>query len=148
MEFTRKALNRFNYLFGETKAVYHELSQKLGLSDSATKILYTLCDNGSSCLLQEVCLRSGLSKQTANSALHKLEEAGLVCRESAGPRAKRLCLTAAGQELADRTVARIIQMENEVFAGWSPQEVETYLALTERFLQDLKARAAALDMTP
>ena len=133
MEFTRKALNRFNYLFGETEAVYHELSQKLGLSDSATK---------------EVCLRSGLSKQTANSALHKLEEAGLVCRESAGPRAKRLCLTAAGQALADRTVARIIQMENEVFAGWSPQEVETYLALTERFLQDLKARAAALDMTP
>ena len=43
---------------------------------------------------------------------------------------------------------KIIQMENEVFAGWSPQEVETYLALTERFLQDLKARAAALDMTP
>ena len=69
-------------------------------------------------------------------------------RPAAGPRAKRLCLTPAGQALADRTVARIIRMENEVFAGWSPQEVETYLALTERFLQDLKARAAALDTTP
>ena len=45
------ALKRYNYLFGETDAVYHEISLKLGLSDSAMKILYTICDNDTSCLI-------------------------------------------------------------------------------------------------
>lgn len=142
---TQTSLNRFNYLFGETEALYHELSQKLGLSDSATKILYTVCDNGESCLLQEVCRRSGLSKQTANSALRKLEAEGIVFLESAGPRAKRVCLTEAGRALTRRTVEKIIRMENDVFAGWSPADVQAYLALTERFLNDLRRQAAALD---
>lgn len=137
------SLNRFNYLFGETEALYHELSQKMGLSDSATKILYTVCDNGETCLLQEICRRSGLSKQTANSALRKLEAEGVLYLEAAGPRAKRVCLTEAGRALAARTVERIIAMENDVFASWPEQDVQSYLALTERFLRDLRQRADA-----
>ena len=144
---TRSSLNRFNYLLGETEALYHEFSLRLGLSDSATKILYTLCDNGDCCLLQEICRRSGLSKQTANSALRKLETAGIVYLEAAGGRTKRVCLTGEGQALTRRTVQRIIGMENAVFAGWSPAEVQTYLALTERFLNDLRRQAGALDVS-
>ena len=37
-----KQLRRFNRLVGETDAVYHELANRLGLSDSAFQILYTL----------------------------------------------------------------------------------------------------------
>ena len=70
---TQDSLQRFNYLFGETDALYHELALKLGLSDSAMKILYVICDTGEPCLLREICRRSGLSKQTLNSALRKLE---------------------------------------------------------------------------
>lgn len=142
---SRESLNRFNYLFGETEALYHEMAHKLGLSDSAMKILYTVCDTGEPCPLQEVCRRSGLSKQTANSALRKLEAEGIVFLESAGPRAKRVCLTEAGRALTRRTVEKIIRMENDVFAGWSPADVQAYLALTERFLNDLRRQSAALD---
>ena len=55
----RQQLRRYNYLFGETEAAYHEAFLKLGLSDSAMKILYAICDSGDSCLLQEICRRSG-----------------------------------------------------------------------------------------
>lgn len=138
-------LNRFNYLFGETEALYHELSLRIGLSDSATKILYTLCDNGGSCLLQEICRRSGLRKQTAHSALAKLEAAGIIYRQATDARAKRIGLTPAGQALAQKTVMRIIRMENDVFASWPEEDVARYLALTERFLRDLGQRAGQME---
>ena len=37
-----KVMKRYNYLLGELNAVYHEMSLKLGLSDSAMIILYTI----------------------------------------------------------------------------------------------------------
>lgn len=138
------SLNRFNYLLGETEALYHELSLAMGLSDSAMKILYTLCDLGEPCLLREILRRSGLSKQTANSALRKLETQGVLFLETADSRGKRVCLTPAGRQLAEKTVMQVIGMENAVFAGWTPEEVQTYLALTERFLQDLRRQSGAL----
>ena len=52
-----KVMKRYNYLLGELNAVYHEMSLKLGLSDSAMIILYTICDQGERCPLQE---RSGI----------------------------------------------------------------------------------------
>ena len=40
----------------------------------------------------------------------------------------------AGLALARRTVARIMAVEDGVFASWRPEDVETYLTLTERYL--------------
>lgn len=45
-----------------------------------------------------------------------------------------MCLTEAGLALARRTVARIMAVEDGVFASWRPEDVETYLTLTERYL--------------
>ena len=68
-----KEMRRYNHLVGEIDGVYHEMSLRLGLSDSAMIVLYTLCDSGGPCPLRDICRRSGLSKQTVNSALRKLE---------------------------------------------------------------------------
>ena len=56
-------MKRFNHLLGEIEAVYHEMALKFGQSDSVMNILYTICDYGESCPLQEICRRSGISKQ-------------------------------------------------------------------------------------
>ena len=138
-----KAISRYNYLYGEIDGAYHELSLGLGLSDSAMKILYVLCDNGGGCLLRTVCRSSGLSKQTVNSALRKLEQEGTVELERAGGKEKKVLLTAVGRELADRTAMQILRIEDELFASWPPEEVETYLTLTERYLNDFRKRADA-----
>lgn len=143
-KYTSSEMKRFNYLLGETEAAYHDVSLRLGLSDSAMKILYAICDRGESCLLQEICRSSGLSKQTVNSAIRKLEGAGILRLEQAGAKSKRVCLTEAGKTLAGQTALRMIRMENEIFASWPKEDVETYLALTERFLTNFREKAAEL----
>ena len=138
------ALKRYNYLSGETDAVYHEISLKLGLSDSAMKILYTICDNGTSCLLQDICKYSGLSKQTVNSALRKLEAEGIIYLESAGGKNKKVCLTKSGETLARRTAQKILQAENDIFASWPQEDVQKYLELTETFLLALREKSKSI----
>ncbi len=139
-----KKLKRYNYLFGETEAVYHEISLKMGLSDSAMRVLYAVCDRGDSRLLQEICRYSGLSKQTVNSAVRKLEKEGVLYLESAGAKAKNVCLTDAGKDLARKTVLRIIEMENDIFESWTEEDMKAYLRFTEQFLMDLKKKAEEL----
>ncbi len=136
-----KVMKRYNYLLGELDAVYHDMSLKLGLSDSAMNILYTICDQGDRCLLQNICRWSGLSKQTINSAIRKLETEGVVYLERAGSRNKDVCLTEQGMELAERTVGRIMQAENEIFASWTEEDVEKYLELTAHFLAAIREKA-------
>ena len=139
-----KELRRLNYLMGETDAAYHEAALRLGLSDSAMRILYAVCDRGSSfrCSLRDVCRSSGLSKQTVNSALRKLEGAGAVYLEAAGGRSKNVCLTDAGRELAGRTAAPLMELEDEIFSAWGADEVEQYIRLTQRYLEDFREKSA------
>ncbi len=139
-----KVMKRYNYLLGELNAVYHEMSLKLGLSDSAMIILYTICDQGERCPLQDICRYSGLSKQTVNSALRKLEAERVLYLEAAGSRNKTVCLTEKGMGLAERTVKWIMQAENEIYTSWPEQDVEKYLELTEHFLTALQEKAGQM----
>ena len=92
-----RELKRYNYLFGETNAAYHQMYLKVGLSDSAAMILYTILEHGDSCLLKNICRSTGLSKQTINSAIRKLEAEGIICLETSGTKNKMVCLTEAGR---------------------------------------------------
>ena len=138
-------MKRFNHLLGEIEAVYHEMALKFGQSDSVMNILYTICDYGDSCPLQEICRRSGISKQTINSALRKLEREGIVYSEQAGVKGKNVCLTEKGKELAGDTAVRVIEAENGILASWPEEDVKKYLELTERFLVGIKEKAKEID---
>ncbi len=141
MAYQSKQLRRFNRLVGETNAVYHELAQQLGLSDSAFQILYTLHDEGGACPLRDICAYSGLTKQTVNSALRKLEAEGSVTSESADARHKTVMLTPEGAVLAERTVAQVIAIENDILGSWPEEALEKYLRLTEDYLIVLREKA-------
>lgn len=56
MAYTSRDMRRYNHLLQETDAVYHEMAQHWGLSDSVMGVLYTLCDAGGRCRLREVWL--------------------------------------------------------------------------------------------
>ncbi len=135
-----KELKRYNFLFGETGAAYHEMYLKLGMSDSAISILYAVLENGESRPLQEICRCTGLSKQTINSAIRKLETDGILYLEISGPRNKTVCLTEKGKILAEKTAGKVIAAENEIFASWPQEDVEKYLELTEAYLIALKEK--------
>lgn len=140
-------LARLNHLTSEIDALYHEASFRLGLSDSAMRILYTLCDHGESCPLREICRVSGLSKQTINSALRKLEQQGVVYLTADGGRAKTVCLTESGKHLANATVSRLTGIENEILAAWPQADREEYFRLLQTFLLAFQQKVAQLEKT-
>lgn len=139
-----KNLKRYNHLIGELDAAYHEASLKLGVSDSITKILYTICNCGTSCPLNEISKQTGLSRQTVNSAIRNLESDGIIYLKNVNAKAKEVCLTEKGLAAAKNTAMKIIAMENDILASWTEDEVQNYLNMTERFLADLKERVKQL----
>ena len=82
-----------------------------------------------------------MSKQTVNSALRKLEGEGMIYLEPSGPRSKDVCLTPAGRELAGRTAVPLMELEDEIFSAWGVEEVERYLRLTQRYLEDFRRKS-------
>lgn len=126
-------LKRFNYIITEMNALYHRAALRLGLSDSAMSILYSLCDSGGGRPLSEICSFSGLSKQTVGTSLHKLEADGYVRVSGAGGRTKTVTLTERGEKLAEKTTMLVMKAENEIFDSWSREELEGYIQLTQRF---------------
>ncbi|WP_418703756.1 MarR family winged helix-turn-helix transcriptional regulator [Anaerotignum faecicola] len=139
-----KELRRFNQLFAEIEAVYHEMAWKLGLSDSAEQILYAICNLGVPCLLSDIVSFSGISKQTINSALRKLEQEGVLRLETIGGRKKQVFLTEKGERLVRQTAMQIIAIENEIYSGWTEEELSLYLALTQKYLSELKEKTKDL----
>lgn len=129
---------RYNQLIAQIDAVYHEIALKQGYSDSEMSVLYALSDNDGACLLSEIIKDSGLSKQTINSALRKLEQKELLYSESAGGRAKKIFLTKKGKEVVSETIEKILEAENRIYASWKPEEWDIYVELTERFLTEIR----------
>ena len=142
--YTRKEMRRFNYLISETNAAYHEAALKLGMSDSVMQILYTICNSGDSCQLGEICSLSGISKQTVNSALRKLEAGEIVYLEASVGRKKRVCLTDKGRALAAGTEVRLMEIENSILESWPKEEVEQYLELTRKYLEAVREKLRGL----
>lgn len=136
-----KTLKRYNYLFGETETAYHEISRKLGLTDSALSILYAILEEGGHCLLREIRQSTGLNKQTVNSSLRKLEAENVLYLELVDGKNKMVRLTERGKALAERTAGRVFAMEDEIFASWPREDVQKYLELTENYMLALKEKA-------
>lgn len=127
-------LQRINQLISETDGLYHQASLKIGLSDSASRILYALYTAGGSCPLSDIYKDAGISKQTVNSALRKLEEEGTVRLEQHRGKAKLVFLTEQGKDKASQTVSRLVDAEIGAFASWSEEEIDTYISLTNKYL--------------
>ncbi len=133
-------MERLNYLLSEIHEVYHDASVRLGVSDSAMDILYTLCIAGDRCPLRDIARLSGSSRQTIHSAVRGLERDGIIRLEAKNGRDKLVCLTDAGRTLTEATAQRVIAMENEIFDGWEEKEREQYLHFLQKYLTDLRTK--------
>lgn len=140
--FVNTQMKHFNLLLSEIDAAYHDAALRLGLSDSAMLILYTICWCDGECLLSDIT--SGASKQTINSALRKLEADNIVCLEAFEGRKKKVRLTEEGNQFVKDTVFRLIEVENAIFNIWSDEEKNTYIELTRRYLTDFRERIKKL----
>ena len=118
-------IHRLNYLCTELNAVYHQAALKLGMPDSVMCVLYAIHDNGENCLLSVVYKQSGVSKQTVNSAIRKLE-------------------TDKGKKYVSDTIDRICQAEISALETWSTNEIDTYISLMEKYISTFNEQVEKL----
>ncbi len=128
-------IRRINYLFSEIDALYHQASLKFGMADSVLIVLYTIFDEGDSCLLSDIYKKSGISKQTVNSAIRGLEKDGILYLEKHTGRSKKAVLTEKGKDYANHTVANLFEAEAQAFDTWSDWEINTHIFLIEKYLK-------------
>lgn len=141
---TYDRIHRINYLNAEIEALYHHASWKLGLSDSASIVLYTIYDSGESCLLGDIYKQSGISKQTVNSAVRNLERKGILYLEPHSGRAKKVALTGAGKEYVKATIARLFEAEAAAYASWAEEEIDAHIGLLEKYIASFREQVEKL----
>lgn len=126
------------------EALYHQSSLKFGISDSVSIVLYTIYDNGGYCLLSDIYKKSGISKQTVNSAIRGLEKDGVIFLEQHTGRSKKVILTEKGKDYVKHTVARLFEAEAKAFETWSSEEINTHISLMEKYLKCLRQQIERL----
>ncbi len=141
---TQDDLRKFNYMTYEINELYHEAAFKAGVSDSVHCILYVLCAENYRCLQSELYKQSGISRQTINSAIRRMENEGMAYLEKGQGRNTIVCLTEEGIRFARERIEPLYRAENEIFAEWSPDEVETYLTLMGRYVNALREKLEKL----
>ena len=129
---------QYTYLAGEINSLYHEAAIKMGISDSIQNILYVICKNGSSCLQSEISKLTGISRQTINSAIRKLEKDEIVYLEQGKGRNTIVCLTEKGKKFAAEKISPLFEIENKIWNEWTADEKQQYLLLTQKYRDSLK----------
>ena len=137
-------LNELYSILGSIDSLYRDASIKLGVTETEMNILYVLCYEGSGCNQSCLYKKTGITKSTRNSALHKRAEKWLVELRAGDKRNLRGFLTADGEELSERTAGRLIRIEQEIFEGWSSDDIECFLALNRRYRNDMKEKIEKL----
>ena len=139
-----KAFQEFNRIDGQIQRSYHEAAVKMGLPDSEFWILYVLATNEPEMLQTELTAITGVSKTTINSALKKMERAGLLELTPGGGRNTCARLTETGHQLAEKTVCRLVALENRIYESWSPEEQAMLIQLNRDYSEKLAAMIGEL----
>ncbi|MBF4695539.1 MarR family winged helix-turn-helix transcriptional regulator [Fusibacter ferrireducens] len=139
-----ETIHRINYLTSEMEALYHQASLKLGITDSVSIILYTILDTGENCLLSDIYKKSGISKQTVNSAIRGLEADDILYLEKHTGRTKKIILTEKGKDFMNKTVTKLYKAEVRTFESWSTEEINTYIHLMEKYTNCFREQVSNL----
>ena len=128
----------YTYLAEEINALYHEAAVKMGISDSVMNILYVICEKGDQCLQSEISKLTGISRQTINSAIRKLEKDEIVYLQQGRGRNTVVCLTEKGKNFSAEKIIPLFEIENKIWNEWTEEEQRQYLMLTKKYRDALK----------
>ena len=126
-------------------ALYHQSSVQLGITDNIALILHFLYDNGQRCPLSDMYKLTGVPKQTINSSLRKLENAGILYLEQNDGRSKQVRLTEKGVEFMHQTIGQLRNAEIHALDDWSREEVDLYITLMTKVAASLRREFSKLE---
>lgn len=134
----REVIHKVNSLANDLDSIYHQAARKLGIADSVMFVCYMINEKGNGCLLHDICCECGMSKQTINSALRKLEKDDILYLKQDKGKTKRIFLTKKGEKFIGATAGSILEAEINAFSGWSDEEFEMHLKLMEKYNNALR----------
>lgn len=141
------ALQRFNKIWDRVNAAYHKASGRMGLADSELTILYMLFDYQRPFSQSEIIQLTGLSKQTVNSSVRRMEEAGWLVLGERSNRHRQMTLTERGMDVVHEKIVPFVEREAAIFDQWTEEERETFLGLMERYETALNEIAEQIENT-
>lgn len=137
----KPALKEFNDIIMELFTAYRRIASRLDVTENELWILYELITEEDGLLQRELCKRLGLAKQTINSALQKMEQAGHIEQKMGSDRrTKEVSLTPAGRELASLTAGWLMSAEIAALEALGPQKCENMFNGLREYTQELKKR--------
>ena len=136
---------RLNKTYNELNGLYHDISVKLGLSDSESMVMYMLYNMEEPLTQSDIVKATGLSKQTLNSAIRKLEKEEIIILEKMNEKSKIIVMTDKGQKLVEQKMKPLVEMEERVLASWTEEDRLTYLELIEKFKVQFEKEVNAYD---
>lgn len=131
------AFREYVELTGMIEGVYHEAALKLKLTDSEMDVLYVLAAHEQGCNQSVLYKETGRTKSTINSTVKKMEKEGMLYLTPGAGRNTCVFLTEQGRELMERTVYKIIDMENKIYESWTKEEQQIYLRLNKDYVEKL-----------
>ena len=138
-----KWLEEFNRIMKENDNLYRNAAKTLGLTDCTFWILYALREENSVLTQSEICNLMYQPKQTVNSALKKMELEGYInLRSHNNRRSKQIHLNNKGIALAEKTVDKMIAVEQEAL---SDSEREIFISLFQKYTKLLKSKMQTLN---
>lgn len=140
----------FNQLYKEMDEIYHQYAKRHGLSNTALWLLYSLFESDAAPTQSALCSAWHYTPQTLNSTLKGLEKQGLIALKAVpGNRKNKYIIpTEKGREILRQIIAPLVCAEQETFQALAPQERETLLALTRKYISLLQAQIQATGKTP
>ena len=131
-------LKENNRLYREMDGLYHELCVKIGLSDSAFLILYSIVET-------EIADRCCISRKTINSSVKNLEAKEYIMLEKRKGRDKYIVLTERGEKLIKEKIIPIMEMEERTFLEMGEEERKEMLRLNEKYVEVFRKNVGGLE---
>ncbi|MGI6003740.1 MAG: MarR family winged helix-turn-helix transcriptional regulator [Lachnospiraceae bacterium] len=131
-------MQRFNNTLTSITETYHRFAVRFHMSDMEYSILDILLRLGGGCTQSSLALWLGCPRQTISSACERLVRQGIIEKQPGEGRRKILTLTQEGRAYAGRTVGQVEKIEDAIFDGWTKQEREEFIRLTEKYMLSLK----------
>lgn len=144
MDALKEDLIKINRSDAKISAIYSEIANRLGLSDSEFDILYALANIEGPALIKDVCFFACLKKQTVNSALRKMERDGILYLEAVNGKSKMVKLTEKGMELMKNTIQKEIDLEIDILREWTDEERKTFIHLNDKYLSQFEKKTKEL----
>ena len=118
-----------------TGPIYAEILEQFGLSRPGFVILFSL-SNQDGLVARDVCLVTGLPKNSISRAVTELEKQGFIARDTdrSDKRAKPLSLTQTGKDLLARVVPLFKERQAQMFEILEPHEVPEFDRLIHKLI--------------